>query len=660
MILNRIIIAAILFFATTTIAAAQIYVSPEGTDAATGSETAPFASLARAARAAEETPGPDTIWCRAGLYQITDPISISGAEGILIKAFGDEKPCFRGSTPITGWKRATGSAILAKVSPAARKRLVVADLARQGITDYGNPINENNRPVLYCNGEEQMLARYPNKGFITAGRALGETIIPPVSNGNSGAEEGYFEYNDPRVARWADEKDPKVGGYWFWDWDDSYYSVTEINTVEGSMRVSKGSMFRHGLRYFGLNLLCEIDAPGEWYLDRDDGKLYWFPPEGINPVRDDVEVTMSMVHGAPLMAFTDCCDVTVEGLTLCQSRGGAIKVKDGRRCSIIDCMIEHFGTTAIKVTGGYGHRIDGCVVRHLGGAGVLMGGGDRRDLIHADFEMSNTLVEDWERFSRTYRGAYTAEGCGIHLHHCEFRDAPSSAFSLSGNDLLAEFNIIEDVAKESDDQGGFDLYLNPSMRGLVMRYNHWKDIHYGTHYGTAGIRLDDLITGVQIYGNIFERCGSREFGAIQIHGGSENVIEDNLFYDCLQAVSLAPYGADLWKETYDSIQDIMFKEVDIRSYQYLLRYPEIREFGKNIDQNIIRNNLLVDCAAKYFVATGSHGATAAPQIESNLVEMNSDGHPAEYFCTKDILHPLGIRTIPVGEMGIKRNKWLGK
>ena len=85
--------------------------------------------------------------------------------------------------------------------------------------------------------------------------------------------------------------------------------------------------------------------------------------------------------------------------------------------------------------------------------------------------------------------------------------------------------------------------------------------------------------------------------------------------------------------------------------EWLKRYPEIREFGKNIDVNIIRNNLLVDCDSLYFHAT-------TPQIESGNHMVSSFGRSVEELCSGAILHPLGIRTIPISEMGIRRNRYL--
>jgi hypothetical protein len=189
------------------------------------------------------------------------------------------------------------------------------------------------------------------------------------------------------------------------------------------------------------------------------------------------------------------------------------------------------------------------------------------------------------------------------------------------------------------------------MRGIVMHYNHWRDIRGGTRYGVAGIRLDDLISGVEIRGNLFERCGSVEFGGVQIHGGCDNVIEENVFFDCPYAVSFTPYGDSLWHATWDRIRERICREVDMESEAFLTRYPEARNWGRTIDVNVVRQNLLVECDSLYFRAT-------TPQIEGGNVSVSSGGRDAAYFCTPDILHPLGIREIPLGEIGIRKNKWL--
>lgn len=621
------------------------YVAPQGDDAGPGTLAHPFASVQRAL----DTVGPgDTIRLADGCYRLDQPLMLKGASGVILEACEGARPVLSGSVPVGEWKRVRDGRILAKVAPDARRRLYVTDLPKQGITDFGDPVKDRRRPQLFCAGVAQTLARYPNEGFVYGDRALGATPIPPVENGNSGTVEGIFSYTDPQLDRWAGEKAPWVGGYWFYDWTDAYKPLTRIDPQQRVMEVP-GKHFRHGLRFFGLNLLCEIDAPGEWYLDRDAGRLYWYAPEGVDPAH--TETALSMLQAKFMLTLEDCAGVTVRGLSFCESRGGALKVKDGRDVCVLDCRMENLGSEALRVDGGEGCRIDGCVLRHLEASGITMRGGDRAALVPAGHLCTNTLVEDYERFHRTYNGAFTAEGCGIALTHCVLRGGPSSALSLAGNDLVAEYNLIDRVATESDDQGGFDLYLNPSMRGIELRWNHWRDIHGGTRYGVGGIRLDDLISGVKIYGNVFERCGSIEFGGVQIHGGSDNVIEDNLFYDCPYAVSFTPYGDSLWHATWDRIRERICREVDMTSEAFLRRYPEARQWGSSIDVNVVRNNLLVDCGALFFHDT-------VPQITGGNVSVASEGRGIEAFCALEILLPLGIRAIPLEQMGILKNKWL--
>ena len=41
-----------------------------------------------------------------------------------------------------------------------------------------------------------------------------------------------------------------------------------------------------GARFYALNLLSELDAPGEYFLDRKAGRLYVYPPAGLDDAVD--------------------------------------------------------------------------------------------------------------------------------------------------------------------------------------------------------------------------------------------------------------------------------------------------------------------------------------------------------------------------------------
>src|SRR6185503_5546214 len=104
-----------------------------------------------------------------------------------------------------------------------RDRVLQIDLKANGITDYGEMSGGFGQSgstglELFLNDAPGHISRYPNQGFITISDVLGTT--PVDVRGTRGTKEGVFRVADPRVARWAAEKDPRAMGYWFWDWAD--------------------------------------------------------------------------------------------------------------------------------------------------------------------------------------------------------------------------------------------------------------------------------------------------------------------------------------------------------------------------------------------------------------------------------------------------------
>ena len=267
-----------------------------------------------------------------------------------------------------------------------------------------------------------------------------------------------------------------------------------------------------------------------------------------------------------------------------------------------------------------------------------------------------------QEVKRTYEPAIHATGCGIRIAHNRFEHSSSSAMRYEGNDILVEYNVIRDVVNESDDQGGIESYFNPTYRGIVVRYNYWSDISGGTFSGATGVRMDDMICGVEVYGNIFERCGSYTFGGVQINGGKENVIENNIFYRCPAAVSFTsmwtPEKWEAYLDTVTVVRKMMYEDVDINSAVYRQRYPELQRLHEDFNRNIIRNNLVVDCPQ--VLITGHDGNTEnnARQVVSNNTEIRADGRGIRSLCQPDFLARYGLKPIPLDEMGPHGNPWI--
>ena len=198
----------------------------------------------------------------------------------------------------------------------------------------------------------------------------------------------------------------------------------------------------------------------------------------------------------------------------------------------------------------------------------------------------------------TYTPAILVTGVGHVIAHNRIHDLPSSAIRVGGNDHVIEFNDVSRVVLESDDQGAVDMWGDPTLRGNVFRYNRWTDIGRNPDgsqpkLGRAAIRFDDAISGQVVEYNIFDRCGSGGswFGAIQIHGGRDQMIRHNLFRECAAAVSFSPWQLDRWQ----AFVAPKFPAPDLDNDLYLARYPELADLAAEANDNTVTDNLAVHC-----------------------------------------------------------------
>ncbi len=642
-----------------------LYISPSGADTNLGTKKAPLKTIEAARQKVQVLRQGNRnqsvkVYVGGGLYLLEKPIVFSAEDSgsetakVVYEAEQDQQPIFSGSRKLESWKVLKDQKVLQSLDPAVAGKIYVTDLKRLGITDFGDPTDLGLRPELFCNNEVQTLARWPNTGFTTAGKVRGETALPATYVAKIGTKEGKFEYLDKRLDRWALEQEPRLGGYWYWDWSEEFQKVSQVDTLTKTIQLVAPYHrygYRDSLRFFGLNLFCELDIPGEWFLDRPSGLLYWYPPVGVDPNKS--EVSLSVFSEPFMIEMQNCINLSIRGLAFEEGRGSAIRIQKSKNCLILDCRIERFGRDGIHILEGSNNGISACLIKTLGCGGIRIVGGDRKRLIPAGHFVEHTVVENFSLFKKTYEPAVYVEGCGLRISHNRFRFSSSSAFRLEGNDILVEYNQISHVVNESDDQGGLDVFFNPTYRGNVINFNHWANIAGGTRHGAAGVRLDDMICGFTIYGNIFEKCGTRDFGGVQIHGGKDNLIDNNLFYKCPAAVSFSTWGEKRWLETLDSPKVLtkLYEEVDIRSDLYQTRYPALKNIRNNADVNTVVNNLLVDCEQAFL-------RDKSIQIQDNNTSVSSAGKALDSFCKSSYLKTIGLQPIPYPEMGPKNNRWI--
>ena len=121
--------------------------------------------------------------------------------------------------------------------------------------------------------------------------ATGNTNVSPAGpdhtwlglGGNAAVSTNGFTYGGTRPERWRQAEEPWFHGYWYYLYADQYQKA--INIDPNSKTVLLGGVPPGGIRgsqpYYALNLLEEITQPGEWYLNRTSGQLYFWPPADL-------------------------------------------------------------------------------------------------------------------------------------------------------------------------------------------------------------------------------------------------------------------------------------------------------------------------------------------------------------------------------------------
>jgi hypothetical protein len=376
-------------------------------------------------------------------------------------------------------------------------------------------------------------------------------------------------------------------GYWCFDWYDQAIRVKSIDRERRQITLAAPALYgvKQGnpspRRFRAINLLDELDEPGEFYIDRATRTLYFWPPGPMDKAR----ITFSTLN-APLIRVKDAQHLTIRGMIFEATLGDGIQIAGGEDIRIEHCTIRNVRQLGISAIGGKGHHIDHCEIYDTGTGGIVLEGGDRKTLTPAGHEATNNRIRDFSRHQQTGAYGITLGGVRNRAAHNLVERAPHQAIFIGGNDHVIEYNIIRNVVTETDDAGAVYKGRNPSCRGNVIRYNFFSDIGSPMGHGTAAIYFDDGDGGDMVFGNIFVRCGQPgrgSFGTVFSHGGHGIHAENNIFIDCKRALGSAPWDDARWKKALAGGEECYFprkllEEVDITKPPYTTRYPELIGF----------------------------------------------------------------------------------
>jgi len=200
---------------------------------------------------------------------------------------------------------------------------------------------------LFWNDTVMTLARYPNSGAILMGEVVDAGSVPRI--GDYTDRPGTFRYTDLRHSRWAGVEDVWFQGFFNHGYADDKIRVAEIDTVHQTIGFASPHLYGLGSGenfnlYVALNLLEELDSPGEWYVDRQSGVLYFWPPASLG----QATVTVSLLEG-PLVAIEGASYLVLEGLTIECGRGAGITIEGGEQVEIVDCTVRNLGTVGVMM-----------------------------------------------------------------------------------------------------------------------------------------------------------------------------------------------------------------------------------------------------------------------------------------------------------------------
>ena len=590
----------------------SLFLAPDGSDENAGTAASPLASLNAAFEKASEPARAGksvVISVQPGRYRVTASAALkydklSDQQGkIIVQAVGGGRPVFDGKVVLKGFAKITDQAVLDRLDPAVREKVLVCDLKANGITDFGAVtargygVTDKMNPWtdLYVGGTAQTLARWPNDGEELL--PFGEVVLGPnaVTEGRGRRTDAdTFRYDYGRVDRWRISDDPDENDIWMnglfqWEWAGNTRKVKKIDREKKLITVDYKNISGR-FHYYFRNVFEELDVPGEFYIDRTNGLLYLYPPEGTDPNVTPTEFTL---FSAPFVQLENVAKCVFQGITFSGSRETAFWATGCQNCYLDDCVVEEMGVHAVIMNASRFCGVFNSVLRKLGGCGVRFSGGDRATLAPSGLTVHNCEIGTFCQVDRAYAAAVQTNGCGMVATNNLVHDSPHHGFRMDGNDQYVARNEVHSVVYEFSDQSGIDIYCDPMYRGIVIEKNLWH--HIGSSLalcGQAGIRLDDSISGVVMKENVFYRSSGGMFGGIQIHGGKDNLCVGNLFVDCKKAFSFSPWGNDRY------LREFIHGAYGTNVENYLKRgvYPFVDEdLEKNINRNFIFKNEAINC-----------------------------------------------------------------
>lgn len=562
----------------------EIFVSPDGNDENSGTMENPYATLAKAVEAIADAPENTDImvYLREGTYNLESGIILNGEntknKKITFSSYNGEKAVITNAMSLDNsrFKKLTDEAVLKRLPKEARGKVLQLDLNTLGIKDedgfvrHGVWQSSPSGVQLIVDDKLQSISRWPNNGF--------ETILSP-----SGTE---INVSTDRLKRWEQADECWLYGYLGNYWADDSIKITKIDPSKKTIRVANSPRYAFSANHSWsvINLLEEIDIPGEWFLDHGTNILYYFPISGF----DEKNVSISL-NKDTLFTLSEAKNISFRNLIFEGTRGIGIEIQKCENTLIDGCEIKNVGRNAVSLSG-KNNKITNTYIHDNGKGGIYVTGGDVKNLTPSNNLIENCRIENVCNYARSYVPAIELYGVGDRAAHNTISHGLGIAIDIGtgsngggsdGVNNIIEYNDISNWLYEGGDIGIIYSGRTWTSGGNVIRYNY---IHGSPGAGDVqAIYLDDGMSGAVIYGNVIENVTR----GIYIHFGSYHQIRNNIFANCDTAIVIRnPMGiTDQAAENANKSVEEAFENGTQNSfdlYGFATRYSEwVKEYLPN-------------------------------------------------------------------------------
>jgi len=660
--INIILVLLMLLTPWSLKAVDRLYVSPTGNDSNVGSIVKPMRTIQSAIIKSGLFNKNDSveIILRAGIYVCPKTIevgkNIEDKSFISIKSYSGEKVIISGGKHFL-WKdlsNITDLKVKERLRPEVRSIVKELNLKKAGIIVRGLHSTGFSRASvaawneLFIDEKPMRIARWPNDSTVL----IGKIVEPGGRNVKNGTRFPVFKYNETRPSSWSRATNFWISGYFKWGWADDMIQAGHVDTLDSTIHMvqqpihsfTSGSPWQ---RWYVRNLLEEIDIPGEYVLDEQEGKMYVYPPSGKT---NNIYVS---IMDAPLLAIENVSNVTVDGIMFEYGCDMGIYLENTHNVIIKNCVIRNMGGIGVAmgvgaVSGGnqdvnsgmvVAHRKIGCLgnkiysdilfnqnggshngivncyIYDVGAGGISLCGGDRASLTPAGNYVENCRIHDYNRVEKSYRPGVLIQGVGNRVTKCDIFNAPSMAILFHGNNHLIEYCKIVNVCNEVDDQGAIYYGRDQSEQGNVIRYCYFGELN--TQRSVSATYHDDGACGSEVYGNIYYKAGH---WPVLIGGGSDHHYKNNVFIDSPVAIHI-----DNRMQNKEN-QNIVFQRLDEVNYKqppYSTAYPHIVNYKEEMSISPMRN--LIEGNLFYHIKNVLHGNSEWGEFCNNWITDQDPG-----------------------------------